>query len=152
MSDDDATTAVPNELEDKPEATVGDIDLDMLMDVPVTMTVEVGRKSLTIKELLSLTPGSVVSFDRSVTEPMDIMIMTCFMVFFHTPSRASSGKLSYARASSAPLAAASAAPLRILLIKNIQKTIPEPTGVIKRIAISKIINTAEMMTNFFLPK
>ena len=47
----------------------------MLMDVPVTMTVEVGRKSLTIKELLlSLTPGSVVSFDRSVTEPMDIMI------------------------------------------------------------------------------
>ena len=35
---------------------------------------KVGRKSLTIKELLSLTPGSVVSFDRSVTEPMDIMI------------------------------------------------------------------------------
>ena len=49
MSDDDATTAVPNELEDKPEAVAGDIDLDMLMDVPVTMTVEVGRKSLTTK-------------------------------------------------------------------------------------------------------
>ncbi|NCG07595.1 MAG: flagellar motor switch protein FliN [Gammaproteobacteria bacterium] len=74
MSNEDATTAVPQELEDKPQAAVGDIDLDMLMDVPVTMTVEVGRKSLTIKELLSLTPGSVVSFDRSVTEPMDIMI------------------------------------------------------------------------------
>ena len=52
----------------------GDIDLDMLMEVPVTMIVEVGRKRLTIKELLSLTPGSVVSFDRSVTEPLDIMI------------------------------------------------------------------------------
>jgi flagellar motor switch protein FliN/FliY len=74
MSDDDATTAVPNELENNPESSAGDIDLDMLMDVPVTMSVEVGRKSLTIKELLSLTPGSVVSFDRSVTEPMDIMI------------------------------------------------------------------------------
>ncbi len=74
MSNDDATTAVPQELEDRPGAATGDIDLDMLMDVPVTMTVEVGRKSLTIKELLSLTPGSVVSFDRSVTEPMDIMI------------------------------------------------------------------------------
>jgi flagellar motor switch protein FliN/FliY len=74
MSDDDATTAVPNELENNPESSPGDIDLDMLMDVPVTMSVEVGRKSLTIKELLSLTPGSVVSFDRSVTEPMDIMI------------------------------------------------------------------------------
>ena len=74
MSDDDATTAVPNELENNPESSAGDIDLDMLMDVPVTVSVEVGRKSLTIKELLSLTPGSVVSFDRSVTEPMDIMI------------------------------------------------------------------------------
>jgi flagellar motor switch protein FliN/FliY len=67
-------TAVPNELTNAPTGAVGDIDLDMLMDVPVTMTVEVGRKSLAIKELLSLTPGSVVSFDRSVTEPMDIMI------------------------------------------------------------------------------
>jgi len=73
MSEDDAVTAVPSELTDAPSGAAGDIDLDMLMDVPVTMTVEVGRKSLTIKEL-SLTPGSVVSFDRSVTEPMDIMI------------------------------------------------------------------------------
>ena len=41
-----------------------DIDLEVLLDVPVVMTVEVGRKSLTIKELLSLTPGAVVTFDR----------------------------------------------------------------------------------------
>ena len=74
MSEEDSVTAVPNELTNAPTGAAGDIDLDMLMDVPVTMTVEVGRKSLTIKELLSLTPGSVVSFDRSVTEPMDIMI------------------------------------------------------------------------------
>ena len=52
MSEDDAATAVPNELTDAPTGAAGDIDLDMLMDVPVTMTVEVGRKSLTIKELL----------------------------------------------------------------------------------------------------
>ena len=74
MSEDDAATAVPNELTDAPTGAAGDIDSDMLMDAPVTMTVEVARKSITIKELLSLTPGSVVSFDRSVTEPMDIMI------------------------------------------------------------------------------
>ena len=74
MSEEDSATAVPNELTNAPTGAVGDIDLDMLMDVPVTMTVEVGRKSLAIKELLSLTPGSVVSFDRSVTEPMDVMI------------------------------------------------------------------------------
>jgi flagellar motor switch protein FliN/FliY len=74
MSEDDAATVVPEELVDAPSGGAGDIDLEMLMGVPVTMTVEVGRKSLTIKELLSLTPGAVVSFDRSVTEPMDIMI------------------------------------------------------------------------------
>ena len=68
------TTAVPTELEDVPSGTTAEIDLDMLKEVPVTMTVEFGRKRLTIKELLSLTPGSVVSFDRSVTEPLDIMI------------------------------------------------------------------------------
>ena len=44
MSEEEAT-AVPPELEDAPTGAVGDIDLDMLMDVPVTMTVEVGRKS-----------------------------------------------------------------------------------------------------------
>lgn len=76
MSDDiqDAQAATPPELTDRPAGRTGDIDIEMLMDVPVSMTVEVGRKKMTIKELLSLTPGSVVTFDRSVTEPMDIMI------------------------------------------------------------------------------
>ena len=74
MSEEQVEATTPPELTDNPAPASGDIDLEMLMDVPVTMTVEVGRKSLTIKELLSLTPGSVVSFDRSVTEPMDIMI------------------------------------------------------------------------------
>ena len=74
MSEEQVEATTPPELTDSPAPSSGDIDLEMLLDVPVTMTVEVGRKSLTIKELLSLTPGSVVSFDRSVTEPMDIMI------------------------------------------------------------------------------
>ena len=74
MSEEQVEATTPPELTDNPAPASGDIDLEMLMDVPVTMTVEVGRKSLTIKELLSLTPGSVVSFDRSVTEPMAIMI------------------------------------------------------------------------------
>ena len=73
MSDDDLKTASIPELEDS-GAEAKDIDLQMLLDVPVVMTVEVGRKSLTIKELLSLTPGAVVTFDRSVNEPMDVMI------------------------------------------------------------------------------
>lgn len=76
MSDDtqDPVATQPPELTDSPKGTGGEIDIEMLMDVPVHMTVEVGRKKMTIKELLSLTPGSVVAFERSVTEPMDIMV------------------------------------------------------------------------------
>jgi flagellar motor switch protein FliN/FliY len=73
MSEDELQAAPIPELEDN-GSEAGDIDLEMLLDVPVVMTVEVGRKSLPIKDLLSLTPGAVVTFDRSVTEPMDVMI------------------------------------------------------------------------------
>ena len=76
MSDDiqEPAAETPPELTDRPTGAAGEIDIEMLMDVPVHMTVEVGRKKMTIKELLSLTPGSVVTFDRAVTEPMDIMV------------------------------------------------------------------------------
>ena len=47
---------------------------DMLMDVPVVLTVEMGRTQMTIRHLLSLIPGSVVGFDRSVVDPMDVMV------------------------------------------------------------------------------
>ena len=72
MSEDEVKAAPIPDLEDK-GSEPGDIDLEMLLDVPVVMTVEVGRKSLTIKDLLCV-PGAVVTFDRSVTEPMDVMI------------------------------------------------------------------------------
>ena len=73
MNEDEVKAAPIPDLEDN-GSDAGDIDLEMLLDVPVVMTVEVGRKSLAIKDLLSLTPGSGVTFDRSVTEPMDVMI------------------------------------------------------------------------------
>ena len=73
MNEEELTATSPTELEDAPSEG-GDIDLEMLLDVPVVMTVEVGRKALAIKELLSFSPGAVVTFDRSVSEPMDVMI------------------------------------------------------------------------------
>ena len=73
MNEEEVKAAPIPDLEDN-GSDAGDIDLEMLLDVPVVMTVEVGRKSLAIKDLLSLTPGSVVTFDRSVTESMDVMI------------------------------------------------------------------------------
>ena len=63
----DMTTATPPELSEGAVEGTGEIDLDLLMDVPVYLTVEVGRRRMTIKELLALASGSVVTFDRSVT-------------------------------------------------------------------------------------
>lgn len=49
-------------------------DLEMILDIPVKFTVELGRTRVTIKQLLELTQGSVVELDGLAGEPMDILI------------------------------------------------------------------------------
>ncbi|BAE75329.1 Flagellar motor switch protein FliN [Sodalis glossinidius str. 'morsitans'] len=49
-------------------------DIDLIMDIPVKMTVELGRTKMTIKELLRLAQGSVVALDGLAGEPLDILI------------------------------------------------------------------------------
>ncbi|TRW48817.1 flagellar motor switch protein FliN [Aliidiomarina halalkaliphila] len=49
-------------------------DLDIIMDIPVKLSVELGRTRVTIKQLLELAQGSVVELDGLAGEPMDIMI------------------------------------------------------------------------------
>ena len=49
-------------------------DLNLVLDIPVKMTVELSRTKMTIKELLRLSPGSIVSLDGLAGEPLDILI------------------------------------------------------------------------------
>ncbi|MGP9799156.1 flagellar motor switch protein FliN [Halomonas sp. 86] len=49
-------------------------DLEMVMDIPVKLTVELGRTKLTIKQLLELAQGSVIELEGLAGEPMDILI------------------------------------------------------------------------------
>ena len=49
-------------------------DLEMIMDIPVKLTVELGRTKLTIKQLLELAQGSVIELEGLAGEPMDILI------------------------------------------------------------------------------
>ena len=49
-------------------------DIDLIMDIPVKLTVELGRTRMTIKELLRLTQGSVVALDGLAGEPLDIYV------------------------------------------------------------------------------
>ena len=58
----------------KVTADNGIAPLDRLFDVHVTATAELGRKTLTIAEVLKLSVGSVVELDRPTTEPVDLMV------------------------------------------------------------------------------
>ncbi|GAB3671538.1 flagellar motor switch protein FliN [Salinisphaera aquimarina] len=49
-------------------------ELDMIMDIPVTLSVELGQTRLSISELLDLAKGSIVELDGLAGEPMDILI------------------------------------------------------------------------------
>ncbi len=54
--------------------TAGNSDIDMIMDIPVQLSVELGRTKLTIKNILQLGQGSVVELDGLAGEPMDIFV------------------------------------------------------------------------------
>jgi flagellar motor switch protein FliN/FliY len=49
-------------------------NLDIVQDVKVTLSMELGRTKLTIRELLQLSQGSVVELDRMVDEHMDVLV------------------------------------------------------------------------------
>ncbi len=48
--------------------------LDMLLDVPLDVSVELGRCRMTIQDLLGLSPGSIIELDKVAGEPLDILI------------------------------------------------------------------------------
>jgi len=50
------------------------IDSEVLQNIPVTISVEVGRTSLKIRDLMRLAQGSVVELDRLAGEPLDLMV------------------------------------------------------------------------------
>lgn len=62
-----------NELsEDK--KTVASRDVDFLLDIPLEITVELGRKKMLIKDLLQLSQGSVFELDKIAGEPMEVLV------------------------------------------------------------------------------
>lgn len=52
----------------------GEVNLDMILDVPVTLAMEVGRTRISIRNLLQLNQGSVVELDRAAGEPLDVFV------------------------------------------------------------------------------
>lgn len=66
----DATAEAPPE----PVSSIQDSHLEVVMDLPVTIALEVGRTRLSLRDLLQVSPGSVVKLDRNASEPMDMRV------------------------------------------------------------------------------
>lgn len=49
-------------------------NLDVILDIPVTISMEIGRTKISIRNLLQLNQGSVVELDRLAGEPMDVLV------------------------------------------------------------------------------
>ena len=58
----------------------GDVnDIDLVLDIPVNVTVELGRAKMQIRNLLALSYGSVVELDVLAGEPLDVMVNGCLI-------------------------------------------------------------------------
>lgn len=49
-------------------------NLDVILNIPVTLSMQIGRTRMTIEELMRLNRGSVVKLDRMAGEPMDVLV------------------------------------------------------------------------------
>jgi flagellar motor switch protein FliN/FliY len=67
-------TAEFDDLHDDGQPGGGDVNLDVILDVPVTLSMEVGRTRIPIRNLLQLNQGSVVELDRAAGEPLDVFV------------------------------------------------------------------------------
>lgn len=47
---------------------------DLILDVNVRLSLEIGRTQVTIRDLLKLAPGSVVEFERPAGDPLDVLV------------------------------------------------------------------------------
>jgi flagellar motor switch protein FliN len=71
----EAPAAEFDDLEDTSVGPAGDeANLDVILDIPVTISMEIGRTQISIRNLLQLNQGSVVELDRLAGEPMDVLV------------------------------------------------------------------------------
>ena len=67
------------EFSPKSKLTETQNDIDFILDIPVQLTVELGRTKIAIKNPLQLAQGSVVELDGLAGEPMDVLVNGCLI-------------------------------------------------------------------------
>jgi flagellar motor switch protein FliN/FliY len=63
-----------DELKDESMRSTTAPELEVILDIPVSISMEVGRTSITIRNLLQLNQGSVIELDRLAGEPLDVLV------------------------------------------------------------------------------
>ncbi|OMH30041.1 flagellar motor switch protein FliN [Motiliproteus sp. MSK22-1] len=75
VEEDDVSPVALDELQDDSVPTAGDNpDLDVILDIPVNISMEVGSTEIAIRNLLQLSQGSVIELDRMAGEPLDVRV------------------------------------------------------------------------------
>lgn len=74
MSNAEASPAGLQNLQDDGVPGDEDFNLDVILDVPVTISMEIGQTKISIRNLLQLNQGSVIELDRLAGEPLDVLI------------------------------------------------------------------------------
>ncbi len=74
MSTRDTQTATFGDLTDEGDGSGAELNLDVILDVPVTVSLEVGRTRMPIRNLLQLNQGSVVELERDAGDPFDVYV------------------------------------------------------------------------------
>jgi flagellar motor switch protein FliN/FliY len=74
-----APSATFEQFSPSPAKAAGTNDIDLILDIPVQLTVELGRTKIAIKNLLQLAQGSVVELDGLAGEPMDVFVNGCLI-------------------------------------------------------------------------
>lgn len=69
-----AQKIIASEVQEEKTETVYDKSLDIVLDVPLQVTVELGRTNKLVKDVLALSPGSVIELDKLAGEPVDILV------------------------------------------------------------------------------
>jgi len=70
----DVAAAGFDSLEDNSQSSNDDINMDVILDIPVKLSMEIGRTSVNIRSLLQLNQGSVIELDRMAGEPLDVLV------------------------------------------------------------------------------
>ena len=66
--------AALNHLSDEARIADPDVNLDVILDIPVSIAMEIGRTRINIRNLLQLNQGSVIELDRLAGEPLDVLV------------------------------------------------------------------------------